>query len=150
MGEDLRGEVLDCGDAGHLAGGLDHHDEDGAAQVGPAFEEVEVGLGFLGVFFGDLNLDKVVLGNDVGVIDVAVSVKFGECLQTFLPFVVIAKPAWGLGKEEDEAGKEDCWDDLDSKWNSPFAAVSCSIPCYVASVAGPCCEDLTCGIEELL
>ena len=81
-------------------------------------------------------LDKVIFGNDIGVINVAVSVEFGECLQTFFPFVVVAQPAWGFGKEEDEAGKEDCWDDLDGKWNSPFAAVSCSSPCYVAPVAG--------------
>lgn len=69
--EDLGREVLDRADAGHLTFGLDHHDKDGAAEVGPALEEVQVGFVLLGVLLSNLGLDEVELCNNVGVVDVA-------------------------------------------------------------------------------
>ena len=97
--EDLRREVLDRAHARHLATGLDHHDEDGAAQVRPPDEEVDVALGFLGVLFGNLDLDQVELGRDVGVFDVAVGVQLREVEQGLLCAVVVAEPA-GAFREE--------------------------------------------------
>jgi len=42
--EDGGREVLDCGDARHLAGGLDGAGEEDAARVGLVLEELRVGL----------------------------------------------------------------------------------------------------------
>ena len=99
LGEDLRREVLDRAHARHLAAGLNHHDEDRAAQVRPPDEEIYVALGFLGVLFGDLELDQVELGRDVGVFDVAVGVELRKVAQCFVCAIVVAEPAGTFGEE---------------------------------------------------
>ena len=141
--EDLRREVLDGGDARHLAGSLDHGGEDGAPELGPGADQVEVGLVLGGVFFGDLGADQRVFGDDVGVVDVAVGVELGEVVQALVGHVVVAEPAGGFGEEVDQAAEEEGGDDLDGEGDAPFFAVAGAGPSDIAAVANPGGEDLT-------
>lgn len=69
------------------------HDKDGAAEVGPSAEEVEVGDFLVGVFFGDLGLDELVLCQHVWVIGVTMGVQLGECLETIVCPIMVAEPS---------------------------------------------------------
>lgn len=93
--EDLWTKVLNGADAGHLTAGLDRHDENRAADVGPAAEEVEIGDFPLGVLLGDLRLDEIVLGEDVWIARVAVGVQLSESLEPFVSAVVVTEPSVG-------------------------------------------------------
>ena len=96
---DLGGEVFNGTDAGHLATGLNHHGDDHPAHVGPVAEQVPVALLLLGVLGGDLRLDQVELGHDVGVGGVAVCVEVGEVAETLVGLVVVTEPSRRLREE---------------------------------------------------
>ncbi|KKA20211.1 hypothetical protein T310_5780 [Rasamsonia emersonii CBS 393.64] len=150
LGEDLRREVLDGADAGHLAAGLDHHDEDRAAEVGPVAKEIEIGFLLLMVFFSDLGLDEVVFRDDVGIMDVAVRVELRQVRQPFFPPVVVAQPSRALGEDVHKSTQDDGWDDLDGKGDTPFSTIPGTVPGHIASVACPGCKYLAKCVEELL
>lgn len=77
----------------HLTTSLHRHDDDDAAQVGPATENVEVCDLPVRVFLGDLRLDEFVFGEDIRVVDIAVGVQLSEGLQALVGAVVIAEPS---------------------------------------------------------
>jgi hypothetical protein len=66
-------------DTSHLATGLDGHDQNGAAEVWPATEEIEVCDFLLRSLFRYLELDEVVLSQNIWVVDVSVRVQFSKC-----------------------------------------------------------------------
>lgn len=148
--EDLRREVLDGADAGHLAASLDHHDEDRAAEVGPVAEEVQIGILLLLVFFGDLVLDEVVFRDDIGIMDVTVRVQLRQVRQPLFPPVVVAQPSRAFGEDVHKSTEDDGRDDLDGKGDPPFPTVPGTVPGHVASIACPGRKDLTKSVEELL
>ena len=77
---DLRREVLDGGDAGHLHGGLQGAYEEKAAEAGLVLEEFTVAFGFVLFVEGDGFADLVVFGEDPGVGLVTAGVELSERL----------------------------------------------------------------------
>ena len=59
---------------------MDGHDEDCAAEIGPAAKEVEIGDLLVRMFFCDLRLDELVFGQDIRIVDVAMCVELRERL----------------------------------------------------------------------
>lgn len=74
----------------------------------------------------------------------------GKVLESLVWIVVVAEPAGAFREHIYQASKEEGWDDLNGKRNSPFATVTGADPGDVAAVSCPSCEDLSQGIKELL
>lgn len=72
--------TLNSRDTRHLAACLDRHDQNHAADVRPASEEVEIGNLLARVLLSYLGLDKVILGKNVWVVSVAVGMQLRQCL----------------------------------------------------------------------
>lgn len=72
---------------------------------------------------GDGILNLIEFGTNPRVVDVAVSVQLGECLEALFRLAVIDKPARRFGEEKDKSGEDDGWDDLDTKTGSPLPVV---------------------------
>ena len=84
---------MDCAHAGHLAAGLDCHDEYHSTNVRPAAEEINISHLSVRVLFRNLSLDEVVLGEDIRVVCVAIRMESGESFETFIRTVVVAEPS---------------------------------------------------------
>lgn len=65
------------------------------------------------MFDGDSFLDLGVFGLYESIVDVVVSVQFGQGFEVFFGVVVIDELMGGFGEEKDQKVEDVCWDVLD-------------------------------------
>jgi hypothetical protein len=76
-----------------LATSLKGHNKDDSTPVWPVSEEVEIANLFVRMLFGDLELDQVVLGKYVRVVNVAMRMQSCKGLQSVFCSIVVTKPS---------------------------------------------------------
>lgn len=75
------------------------------------------------VLKSDCLLNLIKLCSNKRIVFVAVGMQLRQCVESILRPPVVNEPARGFGKEEDQGGEDNGWDDLYSQTGAPLTVV---------------------------
>ena len=87
-------------------------------------------------------LDFAILGKDLGIVQVAVSVKESEGLVGFIPAVFASEPTRRLGEEEHADKEDECRNHLDTPWNTEGGRALVGVLCSAIDERGTVLDEV--------